>query len=185
MSLVLTGYVHRLAQPITPGQIIAPAHATSGDPALLAAHCLETIAPHLADQARPGDVLVLPALQPDSPTPAGNADSRHAAHEPAILALQALGIAALICAAAPEDVCTLAGNYGLPVLLQPEATAALPAGAIVRLDLARGRISQTAPPDPAATWHTTPCPPDVLAAVQRTLLLSRMRRVVEDEGYAD
>lgn len=169
--MILAGNALRVAHDLTPEAIISPIHAASNDPALLAAHCLEAVAPALAEQAREGDILVV----------AGSLRTGVLA-ETAILALQALGIAALVCCAVDAPLSRLAGDYGLPILVQPAAAATLTAGSRVRLDLERGQISS----DAAETaWSCGPCSPDVVARVRRMQLLARMRRFVEDEGFAE
>jgi 3-isopropylmalate/(R)-2-methylmalate dehydratase small subunit len=175
--MVLTGYARCLAHDLTPATIIAPDRAASGDPALLAAHCLEQIDPTLVETVQAGDMLVL-AGRLHAPAPADETTSS----DDAIFALQALGFAALLCQHADAELAARSGSYGLPVLVQPAATAALASGALLRLDLLRGTLrDQTS----GASWQTAPCSPAVLAAVQRAQLLQRMRRVVEDEGYAE
>jgi 3-isopropylmalate/(R)-2-methylmalate dehydratase small subunit len=169
--MVITGYARRIAQDITTSDIIAPAHAASSDPALLAAYCLETIDPHLAEEAHEGDILIV----------AGHIRTTSAPDD-AVFALQALGIAAVVCAAADEALHAAAAPLGLPLLPQQEAAAAIAPAALLRLDLERGRIEDQTH---HAAWTCPPCSPAALAAVRRVLLLQRMRRVVEDEGYAE
>ncbi len=168
--MVLTGYARRIAQNLEPDLIIAPDHAASGDPAVLAAHCLEAIDPALAETVREGDILVVAGQLNGSP-----------ANEAAVIALQALGIAAIICAAADADFAEMAGTYGLPLLVHVAAAHEIPAGALLRLDIARGSIEVR----DGARWQALPCPEPVVAAAQRAQLLIRMRRVVEDEGFAE
>lgn len=169
--MVLTGIAQRVESSLTPAQVIAPALAASGDPALLAAHCLEAVDPTLSERAREGDILLVN----------GTLHGGEGA-EDAVLALQALGIAAVLCAATDEALAALAGSYGLPLLVQPAAVAAVAAGHILRLDLERGQIEERAT---GRRWDCAPSTPAVRAAVQRAQLLARMRRVVEDEGYAE
>ncbi len=169
--MILTGYIFRIEQDLTPDQIIAPAYANSGDPALLAAHCLAAVDPALAELVREGDILVLAGQLHDG-----------AGSEIAVLALQALGFAAIICNAAASDLRELAGVYGLPVLICAEATALLAPGNIARLDLEHGRIEER---ETGQAWRVAPCDATLIAAVRRAQLLFRMRRVVEDEGFAE
>jgi 3-isopropylmalate/(R)-2-methylmalate dehydratase small subunit len=168
--MVFTGYARRVVRELDPALIIAPEHAASGDPALLAAHCLAAVDPALAETVREGDILVVAASL------AGGAAS-----EAAVIALQALGIAAIIAPAADADFAEIAGTYGLPVLLQPAAAHEIPANALLRLDIARGSIEVRG----GASWQAEPCAEVVVAATQRAQLLIRMRRVVEDEGFAE
>jgi 3-isopropylmalate/(R)-2-methylmalate dehydratase small subunit len=168
--MVLTGYARRVGQALDPALIIAPEYAAGGDPAILAAHCLEAVDPMLAETVREGDILVIGAPLAGSP-----------ANEAAVIALQALGIAAVICTAADTGFADIAGTYGLPVLIQAAAAQAIPAGALLRIDIARGNIEVPG----GAGWQSDPCAEPVIAATQRAQLLIRMRRVVEDEGFAE
>ncbi|MCG8349780.1 MAG: hypothetical protein MI924_18605 [Chloroflexales bacterium] len=169
--MILTGYTQRIEQDLTPEQIIAPVYADSGDPALLAAHCLAAIDPHLAEVSREGDVLVVNGRLHTG-----------AQAEIAVIALQALGFAAVICAEAADSIVALAGVYGLPILIQATAATALSARQIVRIDLERGAIEER---ETSLVWRSAPCPPEVIAATRRNQMLLRMRRVVEDEGFAE
>lgn len=167
--MVLTGYARHIRADLIPVQIIDPATFALGDPALLAAQCLAAIDPDLAARAREGDLLVL-----DGVLDAG------AGAEHAVIALQALGIAAVVCRAAAPELQTIAAGYGLPIIAAPEAAAALSEGALLRLDLARGGIESA-----GARWVAAPLAEPALAATRRAQLLVRMRRVVEDEGFAE
>lgn len=168
--MVLTGYALKVVGDLAPELVIAPELAASGDPAELAAGCLAAVDVGLAEQAREGDILVLDGAVADGP-----------GAEAAVLALQALGVAAIVCRGAGPEFVTQAGLYGLPVLAQPDAVAIIPMAALLRLDLERGLVEARE----TDRWQATPCPADVLAATRRAQLLARMRRVVEDEGYAE
>lgn len=169
--MILTGYTHRITVPITSDLVIAPEYVASGDPAELAAHCLEAVAPDFADAVRDGDILVVAAHVGAS----GDTES-------AVLALQAVGISAVLCVAADEAFVEFAQRYGMPVLICPDAANAVPDGVLLRIDLARGAIEERTN---GTRWQCPPAPPTVLEATRRSQLLGRMRRVVEDEGYAD
>ena len=168
--MILTGYTHHIGVPLPATAIIAPEHAGSGDPAELAAHCLETVDPALAGEVREGDILVVAAA-------IGAGDGA----EPAVLSLQAVGFAAIVCAEADATFVELAQSYGLPVLVCPEAALSVPDGVLVRLDLARGAIEERTT---GARWNCPPTAQEMLEAASRAQLLSRTRRVVEDEGLA-
>lgn len=168
--MILTGYARRIERSISPATILAAEYAESHDPAVLAAHCLAAVDPTLAERTREGDILVV----------AG--EVQHGPHaETAVLALQALGIAAVVCRAADAEMIALAGAAGLPLLVQVEATT-ISEGRVVRLDLARGTVQDQFT---GQVWQATPCTAETLAATQRTQLLARMRRVVDDEGLAE
>ena len=100
--------------------------------------------------------------------------------EMAVLALQAVGFAAIICASAEAGFVAAAEAYGLPVLISPAAVAAITPGGVLRLDLAAGRITDRTT---GAVYSVPPCAPTLVDMVRRAQLLSRMRRVVEEEGF--
>jgi 3-isopropylmalate/(R)-2-methylmalate dehydratase small subunit len=165
--MVLYGTTHRVGDGVTTDLIIAP-DQRNDDPATLAAHCLAGMDPAIAEQAREGDLLL-----------AGHAFGAGDAPEMAVLALQALGFAAIICATAAASFVEVAQVYGLPVLVCPDA-AGIVAGGVVRLDLARGLIADRAT---GAIYQAAPCAPELVEAVRRAQMLTRMRRVVEEEGF--
>lgn len=167
--MVITGCARKICTDVRAWQIIPPAAAASGDPAELAALCLATVDPHLAERVREGDVLVIDGVITDG-----------ADLEAAVLALQALGLAALICKDAEPALIALGAQYGLPILVAPAAAAAISEGALLRLDLERGIVESA-----GARWSAPPLSPEALAVVRRVTLLARMRRVVEDEGLAE
>lgn len=164
--MILTGYIHTVRGDLAPAQIIAPAYADLGDPALLAAHCLDAVAPDLAGRSREGDLLVVAGAIGPGP-----------GAEAAVLALQAAGFSAVVARSFADELRELAALYGLPLIaLDLPATD----GELARLDLARGQLEVAGrrsafPPLDAAA----------LAPVRRAQLLARTRRVVEDEGYAE
>jgi 3-isopropylmalate/(R)-2-methylmalate dehydratase small subunit len=166
--MVLYGTAHQIGDGVTTDEIIAPEHRGAGDPAVLAAHCLASRAPAIAEAAREGDILI-----------AGRDFGAGEGAEAAALALQALGIAAIICASADPGFAAAAADYGLPVLACPPAAATAP-GSVVRIDLASGAITDRATGE---RYAAEPCPPELVAAVRRAQLLARMRRVVEEEGF--
>jgi 3-isopropylmalate/(R)-2-methylmalate dehydratase small subunit len=167
--MILYGTTHRVGDGITTGDIIAPEWRAAGDPAILAAHCLAGVDPAIAERAREGDLLLAGHSLGGGPEP-----------DIAVLALQAAGFAAIVCASADPGFVAAAEIYGLPVLICPEATGALAEGVLVRLDLARGRIEDRAS---GAVYDAPPSSPELIDAVRRAQLLVRMRRVVEEEGF--
>ena len=166
--MILYGVAHRVGDNIGTTAIIAPEQRGAGDPALLAAYCLATVDPQIAEAAREGDVLL-----------AGAHFGYGDAADSAVLALQAAGFAAVVAASADAGFAAAAAAYGLPVLICPAATG-VAAGSVVRLDLAGGTITDRAT---GAVFRTAACPRELIEAVRRTQLLARMRRVVEAEGF--
>src|SRR5262245_16461156 len=165
--MILYATTHRVGDEITTDDIIAPEWRESDDPAVLAAHCLAGVAPAVAERVREGDVLL-----------AGRDFGAGAEPDAAVLALQAAGFAAIICSSADDGFVAAAAGFGLPVLVCPAAVAAVAEGAVVRLDLERGRIEDRVS---GASFAALPCPPELIAAARRAQLLARMRRVVDEE----
>jgi 3-isopropylmalate/(R)-2-methylmalate dehydratase small subunit len=166
--MILYATTHRVGDGITTDDVIAPEWRESGDPAALAAHCLAGVDPAIAERAREGDVLL-----------AGRGLGAGAEPDVAVLALQAVGFAAIVCSSADLSFVAAAADYGLPVLVSP-AAAAIAEGLVIRIDLARGQIEDRAS---GAVYDTPPCAPELIAAARRAQLLARMRRVVEEEGF--
>lgn len=167
--MVLYGTTHRVGDQITTDLIIAPEHQADSDPAWLAARCLAGVNPAIAEMAREGDVLL-----------AGDGFGVGLDQELAVLALQAAGFAAVVCASADSGFVGAAEAYGLPVLICPTAVSGITAGGVVRLDLAGGTITDRAT---GQAYLAPPCAPALVDAVRRAQLLTRMRRVVEEEGF--
>jgi 3-isopropylmalate/(R)-2-methylmalate dehydratase small subunit len=166
--MVLYATAHVVGDQVGTEQIIAPA-LHSDDPAMLAGNCLVSVDPMLAEQVREGDVLL-----------AGHAFGSGLHPEPAVVALQALGFVAVVAASAAPGFVALASDYGLPVLIAPEAVVAIAAGFVVRLDFERGSLGVRGSNQ---RFAFAPCHPDLVAAVRRLQLMRRMRNVVEEEGY--
>ena len=166
--MVLYGTTHRVGGGVTADDIFPRAQAAD-DPAELAAACLAAVEPAIAERAREGDILL-----------AGDGFGAGEGAEAAVLSLQAAGFAAVVCASAAASFVESAAAYGLPVLVCPAAAARIAPGAVVRLDLASGRIVDRAA---GATYQAPPCAPGLVEAARRAQLLARMRRVVEEEGF--
>lgn len=167
--MVLTGYARRVAADLVPAQIIDGAIVAGGDPAEIAAACLSAVDPDFAERAREGDLLVLDgALRGGEGAEAG------------VIALQAVGVAAVICRGVDAEIAELGDVYGLPILAAPAAAAQIAEGDLVRVDLERGRVEAG-----GVGWEAQPLDAEAMAAVRRGQLLARMRRVVEDEGFAE
>jgi 3-isopropylmalate/(R)-2-methylmalate dehydratase small subunit len=169
--MVLTGYSHLIAGDAPSRAIISAEYADSGDPATLAAHCLEALDHDFAERAREGDVLVV----------RGAVGAGEGA-EPAVLALQSVGIAAVVCAAASDEFAALAASYGLAVLVCPPAAAQIDTGALLRADLASGSLEDRTH---GHRWSGIAIPPALPEAARRSQLIARTRRVVDEEGFAE
>jgi len=167
--MVLTGYVRRIDAHLSPAEVIDPTSVESGDPALLAAACLAEVDQDFALRAGEGDLLVINGVLE------GGGDL-----ELALDALQAVGIAAIVCRQAAAEIVAVADRYGLPIVRAPEAVSLLPEGTLLRLDLERGLVEGA-----GARWEVAPLVKSMVDNVRRVQLLARMRRVVEEEGFAE
>jgi 3-isopropylmalate/(R)-2-methylmalate dehydratase small subunit len=166
--MILYGTTHRVGDAIGTAEIIAPQWRDAGDPAVLAAHCLASVALEIAEAAREGDVLL-----------AGHGFGTGDDPDSAVLALQAAGFAAIVCVSAGAGFAEVAAAYGLPVLESP-AAGAVGAGVVVRIDLARGQIVDRSTGE---LYAMPPAAPELIEAVRRAQLLARMRRIVDEEGF--
>lgn len=168
-TMVIQGYVRYLQGDLATSQVIEPGLVAEGDPALIAAGCLAARDPSFAERVREGDLLVVDgALR--------GADQAEAA----LIAWQAVGLVAVICAAAEPAMINQGLGYGLPVLIIPAATPLLREGSLARLELERGQLEAQ-----GIRWCFQPLAAAGLAAVRQVQLLRRMRQVVEDEGFAE
>jgi 3-isopropylmalate dehydratase small subunit len=166
--MIIYGTVIRIGDAITTTQIIAPELRDAGDPSILAAGCLAAVDPSLAERVTEEHLLV-----------AGRDFGAGEDPVSAALALLALGIPAVVCTSAAPAFAAEAGALGLPVLETPGADT-LADGQLLRIDLATGRMTVR---DTGAELQALALPAATIAAVRQSLLLSRMRRVVEEEGF--
>ncbi len=137
---MLSGRVHLFGDSIDTDVMIPARYLTSRDPAFLGLHCMEALDPGFPGRVRVGDVIV-----------AGRNFGCGSSREHAILALQGAGIACIIAASFARIFYRNAINQGLPILICPEAAAAIADGASVEIDLSSGRIEcegQTFQADP-------------------------------------
>ena len=168
--MILTGYARCVDAHLSPAALINPASVEDGgDPALLAAACLAEVDQDFALRVREGDMLVINGVL------GGSGDC-----ELAIVALQAVGIAAIICQQVATEMVVVAERYGLPIMSAPAAVPLLDEGTLLRLDLEHGVVEGG-----GARWEVAPLAKPTLEMVRRVQLLSRMRRVVEEEGFAE
>jgi 3-isopropylmalate dehydratase small subunit len=134
--------VWRVGDHINTDQIIPVRYNVTTDRAQLARHCLCEHRPDFATDVRPGDVLV-----------AGRNFGCGSSREHAAVALKATGVSAIIAGSFARIFYRNAINIGLPVLISPEAAAALADGDEISVetatgaihDLTRGRVFQAEP----------------------------------------
>ncbi|MEL6233607.1 MAG: 3-isopropylmalate dehydratase [Pseudomonadota bacterium] len=121
------GRIFRLGDDVDTDQL-APGRYMRGGIEALAAHCLESVRPDFAPNARPGDIIV-----------AGRNFGMGSSREQAAEALRHLGLAGVVAESFAGIFYRNAINLGLPVLTAPDLSAAED-GAEARLDPAGGRL---------------------------------------------
>ena len=125
--------VWRLGDNVNTDQIIPGRYNVTTDRAHLAKYCLCEHRPDFATGVAAGDVLV-----------AGRNFGCGSSREHAAVALKATGLAAVIAISFARIFYRNAINIGLPVLIAPDAAAALEDGDAVEVDIASGAIHDLA-----------------------------------------
>jgi 3-isopropylmalate/(R)-2-methylmalate dehydratase small subunit len=148
---------------------LAPGRYMKGPVGELARHCLETIDPRFAREARPGDIVV-----------GGRNFGVGSSREQAAMALRQLGIAAVLARSFAGIFYRNAINLGLLVLVCPNAER-IPAGAMLTLDTARGRAIDAAG---GAHYAFEPLPPHLMALVADGGLLPHLEKRLRAERTA-
>ncbi|MBE3590707.1 MAG: 3-isopropylmalate dehydratase small subunit [Firmicutes bacterium] len=142
--------------------VIIPArYLLTGDPAVLAQHCLENLDPRFVPEHRPGDVIV-----------AGRNFGCGSSREHAPLAIKGAGVACVIAASFARIFFRNAINIGLPVYESPEAAAGIQTGDEVELDEAAGRIRNLTRGE---SYPFRPLPPFIQEIVRAGGLMARLR----------
>lgn len=125
----LRGRAWKFEQDISSDQLISARHVFEFDPRLLSKHLLHEIRPELAQQAKPGDVIV-----------AGAHFAHGSNHSHPFLAMQALGVG-LLCRSLSRGPFRLAIFMGVPLLQASDAViAAIEDGQQLEIDFKQGRI---------------------------------------------
>ncbi len=156
----ITGTVHRLGDDVDTDAILPGRYLALKDPAALGAHCLESLAPDFRTRVAPGDIVV-----------AGRNFGTGSSREHAVIALKAVGVAAIVVHSAARIFFRNAINLGLPVLVCPDAAAALVPGQPATIDPVGTTIVQH-----GHTWHAAPFGPEVVAILAAGGLMAKIRR---------
>ena len=156
--------VWRLGDNVNTDQIIPGRYNVTTDRAQLARHCLCEHRPEFAPGAAAGDVVV-----------AGRNFGCGSSREHAAVALKATGLAAVVAASFARIFYRNAINIGLPVLVCPEASAALGEGDEVTIDTSAGTITACAD---GAVFHAEPLP----EFVQRIVAAGGIVALVREQG---
>ena len=156
--------VWRLGDNVNTDQIIPGRYNVTTDRAHLARHCLCEHRPDFASGVAAGDVVV-----------AGRNFGCGSSREHAAVALKATGLAAVVAASFARIFYRNAINIGLPVLVCPEAAAALGEGDEVTIDTSAGTITNCVD---GAVFHAEPLP----EFVQRIVAAGGIVAFVREQG---
>lgn len=162
----ITGTVHRLGDNVDTDAILPGRYLALRDPAALGGHCLEALDPGFRARVRPGDIVV-----------AGRNFGTGSSREHAVIALKAVGVAAIVVHSAARIFFRNAINLGLPVLVCPEASAALVAGETATVDPADTSIVQG-----GERWRAQPLGAQVVAILDAGGLMAKVRAELAASG---
>jgi 3-isopropylmalate/(R)-2-methylmalate dehydratase small subunit len=130
--------------------VLAPGLYFKAPMAEMARHCLEAVDPRFAAGVRPGDIVV-----------AGRRFGVGSAREQAAMALQHLGVGAVLAVSFGRIFYRNALNFGLPALFFP-AAGEIGAGETLEVDAVAGRITS---PATGRSWTVNGIPPHLMAMV--------------------
>ena len=123
------GRCWRFGDDLASDQLIQPQHVFEYDPKILRRHLLAEVRPELAQEARPGDLIV-----------AGRNFANGSIHSHPFIAMREMGLG-LICETISRGPFRLAVFMGVPLLVAgAEGVAALEDGHRLAVDFAAGRI---------------------------------------------
>ncbi len=127
---VYRGHARLVGDDVSTDEILPGRYMTSSDPAVLARHALEGVAPHFAERVTAGDILV-----------AGRNFGTGSSRESAPRALQLAGFGAVIATSFARIFFRNCINIGLPVFWVAAATSQFAEGDEVEIAPATGRIA--------------------------------------------
>ncbi len=129
MQTVFRGKAHKFGDNIDTDVIIPARYLVTTDPADLARHCMEAIAPDFPQRVKPGDIIV-----------AGENFGCGSSREHAPLSIKGLGISCIIAKSFARIFYRNAFNIGLPVLECHEAAENIQNGDELEVDIEMGTI---------------------------------------------
>lgn len=162
MNLTFEGRVHRFGDEVNTDVILPGRYLALRRPEELGRHCLEGLDADFVHRVQPGDILAV-----------GRNFGCGSSREHAVIALKAAGVGAIVAASAARIFFRNAVNLGLPVLLCPEAAAALREGEVARITLDDMRILQG-----QAAWQAPPLGAEVRAILEAGGLVPHVRRLL-------
>jgi len=164
----LKGNAWKFGADVDTDAIIAARYLSSTDPAALASHAMEAIAPEFVRQVKPGDLIV-------ADKNFGCGSSRE--HAP--LALKAAGISCVIAKSFGRIFYRNSFNLGLPLLESAEAAEGVSAGDTLEVDLAAGLIKNLTK---NAEYHARPIPPFMQELLDDGGLMTHVMKKVRAGG---
>ena len=159
MSLTFQGRIHRFGDEVNTDVILPGRYLALRKPEELGRHCLEGLDPDFINRVKPGDILAV-----------GRNFGCGSSREHAVIALKAAGVSAIVAQSAARIFFRNAVNLGLPVLLCPEAAAALREGEEARIDLGTMAVTQG-----GESWQAAPLGDEVNAILAAGGLVQRVR----------
>ncbi|MFC7554443.1 3-isopropylmalate dehydratase small subunit [Pseudoroseomonas wenyumeiae] len=159
MSLTYQGRVHRFGDEVNTDVILPGRYLALRKPEELGRHCMEGLDPDFIRRVQPGDILAV-----------GRNFGCGSSREHAVIALKAAGVAAIVAQSAARIFFRNAVNLGLPVILCPEAAAALREGEEARIDLGTMAVTQG-----GESWQAAPLGDEVNAILAAGGLVQRVR----------
>jgi 3-isopropylmalate dehydratase small subunit len=156
---VLEGRAWVFGEDVSTDHIIAGRYLGSTDAKVFAAHAMENVDAAWAGKVRPGDLLV-----------AGKNFGCGSSREQAPLALQTLGIAAIVAPTFARIFFRNAINLGLPVVECPGIGGQVREGEVVTVDLPRGEVRVG-----SRRFAANPHPPHILAILRAGGLVPKLR----------
>ena len=152
---------------VSTDHIIAGRYLGTTDPKAFAEHCLESVDPRFAKEARPGDLIV-----------AGPNFGCGSSREQAPLAIKHLGIAAILAPSFARIFFRNAINLALPVLECPGIEKAVKPGEEVAVDVEKGTVTAAS----GEVLRFRPLPPNVLEILEAGGLVPKLKRELAAKG---
>jgi 3-isopropylmalate/(R)-2-methylmalate dehydratase small subunit len=165
---LVSGRVHRLGDHVNTDAILPGRYLAIRDSAELGAHCLEDLDPGFRGRVRLGDILV-----------GGRNFGTGSSREQAVIALKAVGIRAIVVASAARIFFRNAINLGLPVMICPDAAAALEEGQPATVSVAGSFVQQG-----GNSWAAQPLNGEVRTILACGGLMARTRKILSQRHFS-
>jgi 3-isopropylmalate/(R)-2-methylmalate dehydratase small subunit len=164
--MIIEGTVHTVGDDVDTDVIIPGRYLSLQDPKEIARHLFEGVDHNFVQRVKPGDLLV-----------AGRNFGCGSSREHAPLGFKALGLGGVVAASFARIFYRNAINLGLPILVCPEAAAAVSPGDRMRVDTATGRIEVS-----GKALFARPFPPFLEDLIRVGGLVPWVRAQLEGQG---